>query len=182
VGKGTGLGLATVYSIVKQHQGHIWVHSEPGQGTTFEICLPRVEEKAELFTPKDKATAMPRGSETVLVAEDEGLVRGIATRMLRELGYTVLEAANGIEALRVALAHGQRIDFLLTDVIMPEMNGKALAEHLSVPWPGLKVLFISGYTAEAIAGQGILEEGRPFLQKPFSPEALARKVREVLDQ
>ena len=182
VGKGTGLGLATVYGIVKQHQGHISVYSEPGQGTTFKVYLPRAKEEAEVSAPTVKATSMPRGSETVLVAEDEWAVRGIALRVLKELGYTVLEAVNGTEALRVALAQGQKLDLLLTDVIMPEMNGKALAERLTVLWPGLKVLFVSGYTGETIARQGILGEGRAFLPKPFSPEALARKVREVLDR
>jgi CheY-like chemotaxis protein len=118
----------------------------------------------------------------VLVAEDERAVRGIAVRILQELGYTVLEAANGTEALEVALAHGEEIALLLSDVIMPEMNGKVLAERLAVRWPGLKVLFVSGYTDEIIAHQGILDEGAAFLKKPFSPEALARKVREVLDE
>jgi len=182
VGKGTGLGLAMVYGIVKQHQGHISVYSELGQGTTIKIYLPRVKEEVGVFAPTGQAAAMLRGSETVLVAEDEPAVRGIAVRVLREQGYTVLEAANGTEALRVALAHGKRPDLLLTDVIMPEMKGKALAEQLCARWPGLKVLYISGYTDETIANQGVLDQDAAFLQKPFGPETLARKVREVLDE
>jgi len=181
-GKGTGLGLATVYGIVKQHRGHIWVYSEPGLGSTFKVYLPRVEAGPAATSRSEEATALPRGSETVLVVEDEPAVRSVAVRVLSGLGYQVLEASSGLDALQVAATWGQMIHLLLTDVIMPEMNGKALAEQLTALYPALKVLFISGYTDETISRRGVLEEGVAFLQKPFTPSRLAHKVREVLDQ
>ena len=181
-GKGTGLGLATVYGIVKQHRGHIWVYSEPGLGSTFKVYLPRVEAGPAATSRSEEATALPRGSETVLVVEDEPAVRSVAVRVLSGLGYQVLEASSGLDALQVAATWGQMIHLLLTDVIMPEMNGKALAEQLTALYPALKVLFISGYTDETISHHGVLEEGVAFLQKPFTPSRLAHKVREVLDQ
>jgi PAS domain S-box-containing protein len=182
LGKGTGLGLATVYGIIKQHQGHIWVYSEPGLGSTFKIYLPRVEEEPAKLSRLNESATLPRGTGTVLVVEDEPAVRGVAVRVLSGLGYRVLEASNGLEALQVAAAWGQAIHLLLTDVVMPEMNGKVLSEQLTAFYPGVKVLFISGYTDETVSQRGVLEEGVSFLQKPFPPAGLAHKVREVLDK
>ena len=182
LGKGTGLGLATVYGIIKQHQGHIWVYSEPGLGSTFKIYLPRVEEEPAKLSRLNESATLPRGTETVLVVEDEPAVRGVAVRVLSGLGYRVLEASHGAEALQVAATCGQAIHLLLTDVVMPEMNGKALSEQLTALYPGLKVLFVSGYTDETVARRGVLGAGVPFLQKPFPPAGLAHKVREVLDK
>jgi CheY-like chemotaxis protein len=181
IGKGTGLGLATVYGIVKQSGGFIWVYSEVGHGTTFKIYLPRVDERADAA---QQATALPesvRGTETVLLAEDAAAVRAVARQVLERNGYAVLEAPNGRTALDLAVKHRGPIHLLVTDVIMPEMSGRQLAERLKEPRPELKVLFVSGYTDDAIIRHGILEPGIAFLQKPFSPESLARKVRELLD-
>jgi PAS domain S-box-containing protein len=181
IGKGTGLGLATVYGIVKQSEGFIWVYSEVGHGTTFKIYLPRVDERADAA---QQATALPesvRGTETVLLAEDAAAVRAVARQVLERNGYAVLEAPNGRTALDLAVKHRGPIHLLVTDVIMPEMSGRQLAERLKEPRPELKVLFVSGYTDDAIIRHGILEPGIAFLQKPFSPESLARKVRELLD-
>ena len=180
-GKGTGLGLSTVYGIVKQTGGFIWVYSEPGHGTTFKIYLPRVDEQAEA---EQRGTATPQsvhGTETVLLAEDAGSLRAVARQILQRNGYTVLEAADGKSALDEAAGHEGPIHLLITDVIMPEMSGRQLAERLKDRRPELKVLFVSGYADDAIVRHGILEPGIAFLQKPFSPESLARKVREVLD-
>jgi PAS domain S-box-containing protein len=183
MGKGTGLGLATCFGIVKQIGGHIWVYSEPDQGTTFKIYLPRVEAAADLSAKPEEVDDLPRGTETVLLVEDEPAVRVVAVQTLQEQGYTVLEAANGDEALRVAQERAEEaIHLLLTDVVMPRMSGKELASQLKTIRPGLKVLFISGYTDNAIIHNGVLEPGIAFLQKPFTPEVLARKVREVLDR
>ncbi|NIO07226.1 MAG: response regulator, partial [Deltaproteobacteria bacterium] len=183
MGKGTGLGLATCYSIVKQSGGNLWAYSEPGKGTTFKIYLPRVEEDGEALPKRDAKGYLPRGTETVLLVEDESSVRDVTTRTLREQGYTVLEAANGDEALEVASKHGvERIHLLLTDVVMPQMGGKALARRLKAQHPDMRVVFFSGYPGEAIAHHGVLDSGVVFLQKPFSPAVLARKVREVLDR
>jgi two-component system cell cycle sensor histidine kinase/response regulator CckA len=182
-GKGTGLGLSTVYGIVKQSEGEIWVYSEPGQGTTFKIYLPRVDEAPKEWKEKAIGKEFPLGSETILVVEDELQVRGLAVRVLQGQGYMVLEASNGEEALRVVQEHaGENIHLLLTDVVMPHMGGKELADQLKILHPDIKVLYTSGYTDNAIVNHGILEPGTNFLQKPFSPEALAQKVREVLDR
>jgi PAS domain S-box-containing protein len=181
VGEGTGLGLATVYGIVKQNEGHITVYSEPGVGTTFHIYLPRhVGEGAE--TESAPQGALPRGTETVLLVEDEPSILHLGERMLAGLGYTVLAAATADEALRLSAAYDGPIPLLLTDVVMPEMSGKDLAERLRAIRPALRCLYMSGYTASVIAHRGVLEEGVRFIQKPFMLQALAAKVRAVLDE
>jgi two-component system cell cycle sensor histidine kinase/response regulator CckA len=182
IGQGTGLGLATCFGIVKQSGGHLSVYSEPGKGTTFKIYLPRVEEPLDAASAPADSTGVRGGDETVLLVEDEPAVRELASLILGELGYRVLTASHGVDALRVAESCGaEAIDLLLTDVVMPEMGGKELAERLAARHRNLRVLFSSGYTAEAIARRGVLERGIAFLQKPYSSVALARKVREVLD-
>jgi PAS domain S-box-containing protein len=179
-GKGTGLGLSTVYGIVKQNGGFINVYSEPGFGTTFRIYLPRtLEEAAAVAEP---VAAVRRGSETILVVEDEEAILGLARRSLASLGYRVLAAGNAAEAQKLAEENKGSIDLLITDVVMPEMNGKELAERISTITPGIKCLFMSGYTAEVIAHRGVIDEGVNFLPKPFSLKTLGSKVREVLDE
>ena len=182
-GKGTGLGLSTVYGIVTQSGGKIWVYSKPGHGTTFKIYLPRVEEGLDILHGRDETDSLPRGSETVLLVEDEPSLRDLAHRLLSQQGYKVLEAANGEEALVIAQEHTEEIiHLLLTDVVMPRMGGKELADQLKILLPDLKVLYTSGYTDDAIVHHGVLNPGIHFLQKPFSPKTLSHKVREVLDR
>jgi two-component system, cell cycle sensor histidine kinase and response regulator CckA len=181
VGKGTGLGLATVYGIVKQHGGNVYVHSEPGQGTIVKLYLPRADQPAEPARKAEEVAPQIGGGETILVAEDEPLVRALAVRVLTDLGYQVLEAADGPTALKLAESHPGAIDLLVTDVIMPQMNGKVLHERLAVVRPGLKALFVSGYADHAIVHHGMLDGGLAFLQKPFTSARLAQKVRELLD-
>ena len=178
--KGTGLGLSTCYGIVKQSGGWIWVYSEPGQGTTFKIYLPRIQAQAEAFTPTVPAP-LRGGSETILMVEDDDKVREVALRTLRERGYIVLEAANGWEALRAAEDKNAAIALLLTDIVMPHMGGRELVERLRTLRPEIKVLYTSGYAEQAIVHQGTLDRGVAFLPKPFDSTSLARKVREVLD-
>ena len=182
-GQGTGLGLATCYGIIKQSGGHISVYSEPGKGTTFKIYLPRVLDAVEPAVPPVTLPELPTGDETVLVAEDEPAVREFAAGMLRDLGYTVLEAGNGEEGRQVMRQHPEgEIDLVFTDVVMPQMGGKQFADWINSERPGTRVLFSSGYTADAIVRHGVLEEGIAFLEKPYTPAALARKVREMLDR
>jgi len=180
-GEGTGLGLSTVYGIVKQSGGNIWAYSEPRQGTTFKIYLPRVEEAVETYRPKVAPTASPRGSETILLVEDEGAVRTIVSKILQNKGYTVLEAHHGPEALEICQVHEGPIHLMVTDVVMPHMSGRELAERLTILRPELRVLFMSGYPDNAIVHHGVLGAGTAFLQKPFTLNALEGKVRELLD-
>jgi len=180
VGLGTGLGLATVYGIVNQNSGFINVYSEPGQGTTFKVYLPRHEGETAAAVAKDGADEPPRGSETVLVVEDEAAILELSELMLENLGYTALSARTPAEAIRLVSEHTEAIHLLITDVVMPQMNGRDLALLITELKPGLKILFMSGYTADVIAHQGLLDEGVSFLSKPFSMNALAEKIRAVL--
>jgi CheY-like chemotaxis protein len=180
LGKGTGLGLATVYGIVKQSGGYIWVYSELNKGTLFKIYLPRVDEAVQLARQKEPEGQFHQACETILLAEDSAALREMAREYLEGLGYAVLEAASGAEALRTAKEFDGTIHLLLTDVVMPEMSGPELARQLATLRPGVKVIYTSGYTNDAIARQGVLDPTVAFIQKPYRPKALARKVQEVL--
>jgi PAS domain S-box-containing protein len=181
VGVGTGLGLATVYGVVKQSGGSIEVYSEPGHGTVFKIYLPHIDEKVALAAPAESPQA-PRGRETVLLAEDEEGVRSIMRLALSACGYTVLESKNTDEAIRMCREQEGQIHLLVTDVVMPKLSGRQLADLLSAMRPTMKVLYVSGYTDDSVVRHGVLAAGMAFLQKPFAPLTLAKKVREVLDQ
>jgi len=183
MGKGTGLGLSIVYGIIKQSNGYIWVYSEEGKGTTFKIYLPTVHKPDQgIIKNKDIIPEMPKGVETVLVVEDDAMIMGIIKRVLEGLGYNVLCATNGHEALSVSEDFKDTIHLLLTDVIMPKMGGRELAGSLLEKRSAMKVLFMSGYTDDSIVHQGVLEKGLSFIQKPFTPDRLARKVRETLER
>jgi CheY-like chemotaxis protein len=181
VGKGTGLGLATVYGIVKQSGGYVWVYSEAGRGTTVKVYLPRVAGQAEPAATAPELQELRGGQETVLIVEDSTPVRALARRSLEAWGYKVFDAADGPAAVALSTQLSGGIDLLVTDVVMPGMSGRELAERLAPARPGMKVLYTSGYTDDAMVRQGVLNSGVAFLQKPFVPETLARKVRAVLD-
>jgi CheY-like chemotaxis protein len=180
-GKGTGLGLSTVYGIVKQSKGNIWVYTELGKGTTFKVYLPRAERLISEKKKKDEKAEALAGSETILVVEDDEMVRKFAERVLKGFGYRVLIAANGEEAVRIVGEHEGPIHLMLTDVVMPGMSGQDLEDKLKASKPGIKVLYMSGYTDDAIVHHGILDRGKIFLQKPFTVEALGRKVKDTLE-
>jgi two-component system cell cycle sensor histidine kinase/response regulator CckA len=182
VGQGTGLGLSTCYGIIKQSGGHISVYSEPGRGTTFKIYLPQVEPQTKIPIERLNSPDLPRGTETILLVEDDPTLREMAATLLRRLGYTVLTAANGIEALNLKQERSTgHIDLLFTDVVMPHMSGKELSDRVRALYPHTRILFTSAYTENAIVHQGVLDKGVVLLQKPFTPSALALKVREALD-
>jgi two-component system, cell cycle sensor histidine kinase and response regulator CckA len=181
-GRGTGLGLATTYGAVKQSGGHILIESEPGRGTTFRILLPRMTEPVSGEAAPAAAQPIPRGSEVVLVVEDDAEVRALASRILRSLGYRVIQAAFGEEAVAIAREHREPIDLLLTDVVMPGLNGRQVADLIAPIHPRCRVLYTSGYTDDAIVRHGVLDEGIAFVAKPYTPPVLGIKVREVLDQ
>jgi CheY-like chemotaxis protein len=180
LGKGTGLGLATIYGIVKQSGGYIWVDSKLGEGSSFKIFLPRLFEEP---TPADspQSTSESKGHETILVVEDAEPLRKLACRFLENHGYKVLQARDGDEALSIAASSASPIDLLLTDVVMPGINGRVLAERLLPRYAGMRVLYMSGYTDSFIAGHGVLERGTVLIHKPFTEETLLEKVKEVLE-
>jgi len=176
------LGLSTCYGIIKQSGGHITVYSEPARGTTFKIYLPQVNQPPKSLVEPSRSEALPRGTETILLVEDDPALREMAADLLGRLGYKILTAANGIEALGLRqqkeIGH---IDLLFTDVVMPHMSGKELSERVRALSPHTRILFSSAYTENAIVHQGILDVGVALLQKPFAPSALAKKVRDILD-
>ena len=182
VGKGTGLGLSTVYGIVKQSGGNIWVYSEPGKGTTVKIYLPAIQGEVADPVAGRSSSFKPTGDETILVVEDDESVRKLAVKVLLRQGYKVIQASSGTDALRVVKGMKKPADLLVTDVVMPNMGGADLVRHLGEIWPDFKVLYMSGYTSNAIVHQGILDEGLNYIQKPFTPNSIIRKVREVLDK
>jgi two-component system cell cycle sensor histidine kinase/response regulator CckA len=180
-GKGTGMGLATVYGIVKQSGGYVWVYSEVGHGSTFKVYLPRISGEHPAVEGKPQAAATMRGHETVLLVEDEEVVRHLVKRALEGSGYTVIDAADGPHALQ-RCGPGVDLHLVVTDVVMPRMSGRELVDRLRADRPSLRVLFMSGYTDDAIVQHGVLDAGVEFIQKPFAMRALSRKVREILDR
>ena len=182
LGQGTGLGLATVYGIIKQFDGYIYVASQQGQGTTFSIFLPCAEGPAHPGSPPAESQSLPLGKETILLVEDEPSLRAMMGMVLSGNGYRVLEAGNGQDALALLGKHQGPIHLLVTDVVMPEMGGRELARRFAFLYPKARVMYLSGYTEDAVIRQGVLDANMPFLQKPFSAEALAKKVREVLNR
>jgi CheY-like chemotaxis protein len=179
-GKGTGLGLSMVFGLVQQCGGNVWVYSELGRGTTFKVYLPRVDATADPVLPSAAPVTL-RGSETILLVEDQEQVRIVAESILKQSGYRVLVAQGAGDALLLCERHSGSIALLLTDVVMPQMSGAELAKRIAATNPGTKVLYMSGYTDDSIVRHGVLESGIAFLQKPFTPESLTRKVRLVLD-
>jgi CheY-like chemotaxis protein len=182
-GKGTGLGLATVYGIVKQSGGYVWIYSEPGHGTTLKLYFPEVSSVAAFANSEPRVASMQtkRGSETILLVEDEEAVRGLTLRILEKQGYRVIAAQHGREAMDIASREEGHIDLVLTDVVMPGMNGRGLVERLSGIRPRIKSLYMSGYTDDDIIRRGFIEPSKSFLQKPFTSDALLQTVRKVLD-
>jgi CheY-like chemotaxis protein len=179
-GKGTGLGLSTVFGIIKQSGGSLEVYSEPGRGTSVKVYLPRIDQPVSVDS-EETVSATRRGYETVLLVEDDEMVRGLVRETLLREGYKVLDSADPLLARRIAHEHGGKIQLLITDVVMPKLNGRELADQLLREHPELKVLYMSGYTDNAIVNSGLLQKEVAFLQKPFTPAALAEKVRDVLE-
>jgi CheY-like chemotaxis protein len=182
LGKGTGLGLSTVYGVVKQSEGYIWVYSEPGIGTTFKIYFPRVDEPVDVIGIGRPNSAQLRGTETILIAEDAEPLRKLTCTFLKSNGYRVLAAGSGAEAIKMAAEYLEPIHLLLTDVVMPRMSGPELANRLTAARPEMRVVYMSGYTDDAIVHYGVLEPGTFFIEKPFSRDVLLGKVRDALDQ
>jgi CheY-like chemotaxis protein len=181
-GRGTGLGLATTYGAVKQSGGSIEVYSEQGKGTTFKIYLPALDEPAQqLDLEKPTSSSIPKGEETILLVEDEKIVRELAVKMLRRMNYNILCAASGVEAIKIAQQYEDVISLLITDVVMPGMNGRELARQLQQMRPTIKILFTSGYTENAIAHHGIIDKNLNFIGKPYSSRELGQKIRSLLD-
>ena len=182
VGTGTGLGLSTSYGIVKQNRGGIWVYSEPGKGTTVKVYLPAIEDEARILVEDREKAVLVDGTETVLVVEDDADIRKLVVRHLKARGYRVLSAANGDEALALVNKHADPIDLLITDMVMPLMGGRELADNLALIRPGMHVLFMSGYTGNSIVHQGILNHEIKFIQKPFSMAEFLKKIREAIEE